>query len=67
MPFRCIGLLRTLLETHENDPRLTDAGLRQRVAAMYLPLISIVMDAKHLLYIPCGNVSLDKEFAKIFA
>ncbi|KAH7727015.1 Dock6 protein [Aphelenchoides avenae] len=54
---KAIGLLRTLLSTHEADSRLTDGSLKNRVAALYLPLIGIVLDVRDSLFDPYGGLT----------
>lgn len=49
---RAIGIIRNLLATHEADNRLSDPTIRARVAGLYLPLLSIVLDNVGRLYDP---------------
>lgn len=50
-------MLSSILLTHELDERLSDknAWLRNRLTCLYLPLITIVMDARSNLYDPHGH------------
>ena len=52
---RAINVVRNLLTSHDTDPRYTDADVRARVASLYLPLISIVIDALPQLYDPVAE------------
>ncbi|KAI6183994.1 putative Dock-9 [Aphelenchoides bicaudatus] len=54
---KAIELLTSLLVTHELDDRLNDknAWLKNRLICLYLPLISIVMDARSNLHDPHGR------------
>lgn len=47
-----MGLVRSLLLSHECDTRLTDPNVKARVALLYLPLIGIVLDASSQLFDP---------------
>ncbi|KAK0422808.1 hypothetical protein QR680_007798 [Steinernema hermaphroditum] len=49
---RAIGLIRNLLATHEADSRLGDTIVKNRVAALYLPLVGIVLESSTQLYDP---------------
>ncbi len=51
----CVGTLRGLMAAHDADPRLRDADARARVAALYLPLLGVVMDALGQLHDPVGE------------
>ncbi|XP_014668067.1 PREDICTED: dedicator of cytokinesis protein 7-like [Priapulus caudatus] len=42
---RAINLVRNLLTCHDSDPRYSEPECKNRVAALYLPLLSIVMDS----------------------
>ena len=52
--FRAIELISSLLMTHEMDERLNDKNpwLHDRLTLSYLPLISIIMDARASLHNP---------------
>ncbi|XP_038219758.1 dedicator of cytokinesis protein 7 [Zerene cesonia] len=45
-----VGAVLSLLAAHDADARLAPAALRARVAALYLPLLAIVLDAQPQLY-----------------
>uniref|UniRef100_T1J9Y0 Uncharacterized protein n=1 Tax=Strigamia maritima TaxID=126957 RepID=T1J9Y0_STRMM len=47
---KAVNTVRNLLTCHDSDPRYTDAECTSRVAALYLPLVGIVMDALPQLY-----------------
>lgn len=49
---QCAGVnaVLSLLSAHDADPRLSSPDVKARVAALYLPLVSIVMDAQPQLY-----------------
>ncbi|CAG9567548.1 unnamed protein product [Danaus chrysippus] len=49
---QCAGVnaVLSLLSAHDADPRLSSPEVKARVAALYLPLVSIVMDAQPQLY-----------------
>uniref|UniRef100_A0A1B0BZM0 Dedicator of cytokinesis protein 7 n=1 Tax=Glossina palpalis gambiensis TaxID=67801 RepID=A0A1B0BZM0_9MUSC len=42
---KAIRCIRNLMTSHDLDPRYSDCESRARVASLYLPLLSIVMDA----------------------
>ena len=44
------------MASHDSDPRFQDADVRARVATIYLPLLSTVMDALSQLYDPALEV-----------
>lgn len=45
-----VNAVLSLLTAHDNDPRLASTDVKARVAALYLPLLGIVMDAQPQLY-----------------
>ena len=47
---KAIGTIRYLMGLHDVDPRYLDPTAKARVAALYLPLLNIVMDALPQLY-----------------
>ncbi|XP_033216404.1 dedicator of cytokinesis protein 7 [Belonocnema kinseyi] len=47
---KAIGTIRYLMGLHDVDPRYSDPTSKARVAALYLPLLNIVMDALPQLY-----------------
>ncbi|XP_014207564.1 dedicator of cytokinesis protein 7 [Copidosoma floridanum] len=47
---KAIGTIRYLMTCHDADPRYTDSSAKARVAALYLPLLNILMDALPQLY-----------------
>ncbi|CAG9858416.1 unnamed protein product [Phyllotreta striolata] len=47
---KAVDTLKQLLSWHDSDPRYSSIEARQRVAALYLPLLSIAMDALPLLH-----------------
>lgn len=47
---KAVNMVRNLLTGHDGDPRYEDAECRARVAALYLPLLTIVMDNLHQLH-----------------
>ncbi|KAK6180566.1 hypothetical protein SNE40_012697 [Patella caerulea] len=49
---RAINVLRNLLHNHDLDVRYTDPEIKGRLAAMYLPVIGIVIEALPQLYDP---------------
>ncbi|KAG7311831.1 hypothetical protein JYU34_002914 [Plutella xylostella] len=51
-----VSSILALLTSHDGDPRLLSAENRARVAALYMPLLSVAMDACPLLSRP-GNAS----------
>jgi hypothetical protein len=57
--FRAIELISSLLMTHEMDERLNDnnAWLKSKLTLLYLPLITIIMDARSSLHDPFGQRS----------
>lgn len=42
---KCVNMIRNLMTCHDCDPRYADPECRARVAALYLPLLGIVMDS----------------------
>ncbi|VDO33129.1 unnamed protein product [Haemonchus placei] len=52
---RAIGLIHNLLSSHEADSRLTDPTIRARVAGLYLPLVTIVLDVAGQIHDPFAN------------
>ncbi|EDV30788.1 uncharacterized protein Dana_GF14871, isoform A [Drosophila ananassae] len=42
---KAIRCIRNLMTSHDLDPRYSDSEARSRVAALYIPLLSIVMDS----------------------
>ncbi|KAG5883156.1 hypothetical protein JTB14_033407 [Gonioctena quinquepunctata] len=47
---KAVDTVRFLLSWHDSDPRYNSPEARQRVAALYLPLLSIAMDVLPLLH-----------------
>ncbi|XP_011297900.1 dedicator of cytokinesis protein 7 [Fopius arisanus] len=47
---KAIGSVRHLMNLHDGDPRYSDPAAKARVAALYLPLLNILMDALPQLY-----------------
>ena len=47
-----VNTVRNLMTSHDFDPRYRDVDARARVAALYLPLLNIVIDCKHQLHDP---------------
>ncbi|KAF7997149.1 hypothetical protein HCN44_005426 [Aphidius gifuensis] len=47
---KAIGTIRHLMGCHDNDTRYLEPGTKARVAALYLPLLNILMDALPQLY-----------------
>ncbi|CAG9827394.1 unnamed protein product [Diabrotica balteata] len=47
---KAVDTLKQLLLWHDSDPRYSSSDARQRVAALYLPLLSIAMDVLPLLH-----------------
>ena len=47
---KAIGTVRYLMGSHDVDPRYADQSAKSRVAALYLPLLNILMDALPQLY-----------------
>lgn len=45
-----VNAVLSLLTAHDADPRLQNPEVKARVAALYLPLIGIVLDAQPQLY-----------------
>ena len=43
-------VLRDLLSAHDSDVRYSSVVSRARIASIYLPLLSVVMDNFHRLY-----------------
>ncbi|EYC06394.1 hypothetical protein Y032_0076g1034 [Ancylostoma ceylanicum] len=54
---RAISVIHNLLSTHEADSRLTDPGIRSRVASLYLPLVTIVLDVAEQIHDPFVNTT----------
>ncbi|KAK6028421.1 hypothetical protein OSTOST_05532 [Ostertagia ostertagi] len=52
---KAIGLIHNLLSSHEADSRLTDPTIRARVAGLYLPLVTIVLDVAGQIHDPFAN------------
>lgn len=50
-----VNAVLALLSAHDADPRLQPPPLRARAAALYLPLLGIVLDAQPQLYRPFHN------------
>lgn len=44
--------MKNLLSSHDADPRYQKSDVRARVAALYLPLIGVILDALPQLYDP---------------
>ncbi|KAL7303214.1 hypothetical protein TKK_0004415 [Trichogramma kaykai] len=47
---KAIGTIRYLMTQHDADPRLTDPSTKARVAALYIPLLNILVEALNQLY-----------------
>ncbi|XP_005089591.1 dedicator of cytokinesis protein 7 isoform X1 [Aplysia californica] len=72
---RAISVLRNILYNHDLDVRYTDPEVKSRLAALYLPLIGIVIDALPQLHDPAldshklrglgGALGVDEEGDKI--
>ncbi|ETN73560.1 hypothetical protein NECAME_13472 [Necator americanus] len=54
---RAISVILNLLSTHEADSRLSDPGIRSRVASLYLPLVTIVLDVADQIHDPFVNTT----------
>lgn len=50
MHSKVVATVRNLLACHDSDPRYAAPECRMRVAALYIPLLAITMDALPLLY-----------------
>jgi len=67
---KAVNLVRNLLTCHDGDPRYEDPDCRARVAALYLPLVGIVMDNLTQLHgwqADKGDDSLDQSVAMAIA
>ena len=53
---RAVSVIRELLRKHDHDPRYQSSKLKERVARMYFPLLSIVLEKIELL----GNGSMEE-------
>ncbi|KAK0179557.1 hypothetical protein PV327_005299 [Microctonus hyperodae] len=63
---KAIGTIRYVMSNHDGDSRYVDPSAKARVAALYLPLLNIVMDALPQLYhwdSKDKNVGLDESIA----
>ncbi|CAG0892792.1 unnamed protein product, partial [Darwinula stevensoni] len=66
---QAVGMLRDLLSCHDVDPRYKERAVKARVALLYLPLVSIVLEKLPLLHqwkglgvsIHLGNFSEDED------
>lgn len=47
---KAIGTVRYLMGSHDIDPRYTEQSAKARVAALYLPILNILIDALPQLY-----------------
>lgn len=47
---KAVDTVRFLLSWHDSDPRYASSEAKQRVAALYLPLLSIAMDVLPILH-----------------
>lgn len=47
---KAVDTVRFLLSWHDSDPRYSSPEAKQRVAALYLPLLSIAMDVLPILH-----------------
>ena len=47
---KAIQVLRDLLASHDSDLRYNNGEARAKIASIYLPLLSILMDNYHILY-----------------
>ncbi|XP_071439283.1 dedicator of cytokinesis protein 7 [Hetaerina americana] len=47
---KAVNIIRNLMTSHDCDPRYSEPQCKARVAALYLPLIGIVMDSLAQLY-----------------
>ncbi|XP_053694976.1 dedicator of cytokinesis protein 7 [Sabethes cyaneus] len=52
---KAIRCLRNLLTSHDLDPRYNETEARARVAALYIPLLGIVMDTIPQLHTPAAE------------
>ncbi|XP_055593172.1 dedicator of cytokinesis protein 7 [Uranotaenia lowii] len=52
---KAIRCLRNLLTSHDLDPRYSEVEARARVAALYIPLLGIVMDTIPQLHTPIAE------------
>lgn len=50
LPSKAVEIVRSLLSWHDSDIRYQSSEARRRVAALYLPLLSIAMDVLPLLH-----------------
>lgn len=55
---RAVNSVRNLLTSHDTDERFTEPEVKARVVALYLPLISIVIDALAQLHTFASNKSM---------
>lgn len=47
---KAVNIVRNLMTSHDSDVRYAEADNKARVAALYLPLLLIVMDMLPQLY-----------------
>lgn len=47
---KAVDTVKSLLSWHDSDPRYGSLDARRRVAALYLPLLSVAMDVLPLLH-----------------
>lgn len=50
MHSKAVDTVRSLLAWHDNDPRYASPEAKVRIAALYLPLLSVAMDVLPLLH-----------------
>ena len=55
LQYSAINIVRQLLCNHDHDRRLQDPTVKTRIAALYFPLLGIVLDACDQLFDPYGN------------
>lgn len=60
---KVVATVRNLLSCHDADPRYLASDFKMRVAALYIPLLAISMDALSLLY----HWQVDHRWDKFFA
>ena len=55
MQRKAVSAIHSLLSSHDLDPRCVKPEVKVKIAALYLPLVGIILDALPQLYDFTGN------------
>lgn len=65
MQRKAVSAIHSLLSCHDLDPRCVKPEVKVKIAALYLPLVGIILDALPQLYDFTGNVPFVSFFGQM--